>query len=98
MSSEFAFAGNCFSQQSVHIHKELLFTDVRCTCAPNHAQYSALTAPLDEALPGLNTGAPLPAGLDRKPTAKVSTLPNGLKVASLETYGPVATVGLVVGV
>jgi hypothetical protein len=61
-------------------------------------QYSsAVAVSLDEALSGVTSGLPLPGGLDAKPTAQVSTLKNGLKVASFETYAPVATIGLVVG-
>lgn len=59
--------------------------------------YSALSLPLDEALSGVTAGLPLPNGVDAKPAAKVSTLKNGLKVASIETFSPVSTVGLVVG-
>ena len=61
------------------------------------AQYSALTVPLDESLPGVSSGLPLPAGVEKNPSAKVSTLKNGLKVASIETFSPVSSVGLVVG-
>lgn len=59
-------------------------------------QYSAAVA-LDEPLSGVASGLPLPNGLEAKPTAKVSTLSNGLKVASIENYSPVSSVGLVVG-
>lgn len=45
----------------------------------------------------MTAGLPLPNGVDAKPAAKVSTLKNGLKVASIETFSPVSTVGLVVG-
>jgi hypothetical protein len=62
------------------------------------SQYSsAVTVSLDEPLSGVTYGLPLPNGLEGKPAAQVSTLKNGLKVASFETYAPVATVGLVVG-
>ncbi|MCO5546982.1 hypothetical protein L7F22_000422 [Adiantum nelumboides] len=51
--------------------------------------------PLFEALPGIKVPPPLPDSLAASPT-KVTTLPNGLKVASENIAGPTITVGLYV--
>eukprot|EP01134_Creolimax_fragrantissima_P007630 CFRG7630T1 len=60
------------------------------------AFYSSATAPLDEPI-GVIAGAPLPNGLPVETKVEISTLSNGLKVASLENYGATSAVGLVTG-
>ncbi|CAH3162936.1 unnamed protein product [Porites lobata] len=65
---------------------------VSCRASPLKRLYAYAASPLNEPLSDLQTGS---ADQDLSPqTVQVSTLENGLKVVSLETYSPKSRVGL----
>ncbi|KAJ0976689.1 hypothetical protein J5N97_012163 [Dioscorea zingiberensis] len=61
----------------------------------SQGSYATRMPPLFHPLPGLRLPQPLPDHMERFPT-KITTLPNGLKIASEDSLGPAACVGLYV--
>ncbi|CAL8469178.1 g8719 [Coccomyxa elongata] len=56
---------------------------------------SRLTVPMTDPLPGIELPAPTPPPA-KAPTTETTTLPNGVTIASEQTLGPTATLGLYV--
>lgn len=71
----------------------LVTRNVSCRTSPVKRLYAYAASPLNEPLSDFQTGSADSAGLPSQ-SVQVSTLQNGLKVVSLETYSPKSRIGL----